>query len=475
AHMDADPKVRLQYAAKYASTANYWKYFIGQNKGLQRLNVYGKKQKLEEQFTTWVNQDPSRKSQYGEALGLIENYYKETDARAKSNVYALEANLIGADMPLFAWRFYRTFQAAMAAENEEEKKGILESFKEQAEAHFKDYDAATEKDVFVALAELYIRNIPREQRPTWTHVIQDKYKGNVRAYADKLYSTSILSSKDKLFAFINKPSQKVIDKDMGIQLAVSAIEKYRETFMDPSKEKFDKGYRLFVAGQRDMMKDRKWYPDANSTMRLTYGKVDDYVPMDAVHYDFYTTTSGIMEKMDNNNPEFVVPQKLADLIMRRDFGRYANEKGELVTCFIAGLDITGGNSGSPVLDADGNLIGIAFDGNWEAMSGDIAYEPELQRTISVDIRYVLWVVEKLMGGTNIVNELKYAPKKEKKPAVETPAAPAPAPAPVTPAPVTKDVPTKKEPQRPVEKGATKNGPSTTGTPTKVPAATPKKK
>jgi S1-C subfamily serine protease len=161
--------------------------------------------------------------------------------------------------------------------------------------------------------------------------------------------------------------------------------------------------------------------------------------------------------------------------MRRDFGRYANEKGELVTCFIAGLDITGGNSGSPVLDADGNLIGIAFDGNWEAMSGDIAYEPELQRTISVDIRYVLWVVEKLMGGTNIVNELKYAPKKEKKPAVETPAAPAPAPAPVTPAPVTKDVPTKKEPQRPVEKGATKNGPSTTGTPTKVPAATPKKK
>jgi hypothetical protein len=162
---------------------------------------------------------------------------------------------------------------------------------------------------------------------------------------------------------------------------------------------------------------KAYAPDANSTMRITYGVVDDYKAADAVHYDFYTTAAGIMEKRDNTNPEFVVPDKLAELITKKDFGRYANSKGELPTCFIHNLDITGGNSGSPVIDGDGNIVGIAFDGNWEAMSGDIAFEPELQRTISVDIRYVLFVVEKLMGGKNIVDELKYVKKKP----VEVPA------------------------------------------------------
>jgi hypothetical protein len=473
-HMDADPKVRLQYAAKYAGTANYWKYFIGQSKGLTRLNVFGKKQKLEQSFATWVSQDPSRKAKYGNALQLIEEYYAETDKTARANTYAIEAGLTGSDLTLFAWTFNRTYSAAMNAENEEEKRAILDSFKENAEGFFKDFDLATEKDVFVALTEMYIKNISRDQRPTWTHVVEDKYKGNVRAYAEKLYSTSFLASKEKLYAFIAKPNDKVFKKDMAIAVALSAIEKYRESFFNPSQEKFDTGYRLFVAGQMEMMKDKKWYPDANSTMRLTYGKVGDYVPMDAVQYDYYTTTDGILEKMDNSNPEFVVPAKQEELINKKDFGRYANEKGELVTCFIAGLDITGGNSGSPVLDGDGNLIGIAFDGNWEAMSGDIAYEPELQRTISVDIRYVMWTIDKLMGGKNIVDEVKYAPKKETKPvapAIQTPA-PTIVPAPDR-APAQK--PEKVGAGKPVEKGTTKNNGGATGSPTKVPAATPKKK
>ncbi|MDZ4751456.1 MAG: S46 family peptidase [Flavobacteriales bacterium] len=474
-HMDADPKVRLQYAAKYASTANYWKYFIGQSKGLSRLNVYGKKQKVEQQFTDWVAKDPSRKSTYGDALSLIQQYYNETSKTAKSNVYAIEAGLTGPDMTLFAWRFNRTYQAAQAAESEDQKKAILQSFKEDAEAYFKDYDAATEKDVFIALTELYIRNIAREQRPDWTHLVQDKYKGNVRAFADKLYSTSFMATKEKLFAFIDKPNDKVFNKDMAIMVANSAIAKYRESFFNPAQEKFDTGSRLFVAGQMEMMKDKKWYPDANSTMRLTYGKVGDYVPMDAVQYEYYTTSDGILEKKDNSNPEFVVPANLEELIDKKDFGRYANEKGELVVCFIAGLDITGGNSGSPVLDGDGNLIGIAFDGNWEAMSGDIAYEPELQRTISVDIRYVMWTIDKLMGGKNIVDEVKYAPKKQPKP-VDTPQTSPQTPATVKPEGTPKAVPTpaKKE-TKPAEKGTVKNASGSEGTITKVPATPPKKK
>jgi hypothetical protein len=214
-------------------------------------------------------------------------------------------------------------------------------------------------------------------------------------------------------AFLAKPSAKVIDKDLAFITATSANEhamKFRG--MNPIA-KFNKGMRQFVAGLREMNPGKAYAPDANSTMRITYGVVDDYKAADAVHYDFYTTAAGIMEKRDNTNPEFVVPDKLADLITKKDFGRYANSKGELPTCFIHNLDITGGNSGSPVIDGDGNIVGIAFDGNWEAMSGDIAFEPELQRTISVDIRYVLFVVEKLMGGKNIIDELKFVKKKPK--------------------------------------------------------------
>jgi hypothetical protein len=424
-HMDADPAVRLKYAAKYASTANYWKYFIGQNKGLVRLDVYNKKKQQEAEFAKWVNSgDAARKAKYGEALKMIEEYYTATDASARSNVYVLEAGLIGADMTLFAFRFSRVFEAAMKETDEAKRKAILESFKEQAEEFYRDYDMATERDVFVNLTNLYIKNIGPDKRPSWMVELEKKYKSNVGLFADKMYATSFLADKAKLYAFLENPSQKAFDKDMAVMVGKSCIDSYRATMAVPAQEKFDIGYRLFVAGLREMNPEKSYAPDANSTMRLTYGTIQDYYPADAVHYDFYTTANGIMEKRDNSNPEFVVPDKLAELIKKKDFGRYANEKGELVTCFIGNLDITGGNSGSPVIDGYGNLIGIAFDGNWEAMSGDIAFEPSLQRTIAVDIRYVMFVVEKLMGGKNIADEVKFAKK---------PAAPAPAPAPTTPA------------------------------------------
>jgi hypothetical protein len=172
-----------------------------------------------------------------------------------------------------------------------------------------------------------------------------------------------------------------------------------------AQAKFDRGYRLFVKGLREMQPNKAFYPDANSTMRCTYGPVGDYSPADAVQYDFVTTANGILQKMDNSDPEFIVPAKLEELLLARDYGQYVDESGELVICFLHGTDITGGNSGSPVMNANGDLIGLAFDGNWEAMSGDIAFEPALQRTISVDIRYVLWLVDKFAGATNIIDEL----------------------------------------------------------------------
>lgn len=410
-HMDADPKVRLQYASKYASTANGWKYYIGQTKGLKRLNVQAKKEKLEDEFTRWVEADASRKAKYGNALNMIKEYYAETSKTSVKNQYHIHAGLVGAEIVLFSWRFHRTYQASLPAEGAKldvaQQKTILESFKETAEAHFKDYDAETDRDVFVALITRYYNDVPKEDHPSWLKTVETKYKGNVAAYADQLFSTSFLASKEKLYAFINKPSQKVYEKDLAIITAVSAIDSYLATMGNPYEEKFDQGYRLFVAGLREMQPNKNFYPDANSTMRLTYGKVNDYFPMDAVHYDFLTTSSGILEKRDDKNPEFLVPDRLADMLSKKDFGRYANEKGELPVCFISGNDITGGNSGSPVIDGNGSLIGLAFDGNWEAMSGDIAFEPELQRTISVDIRYVMWIIDKYYGASNLIKEIKF--------------------------------------------------------------------
>lgn len=411
-HMNADPEVRLKYAAKHAQTANYWKYYIGQTKGLKRLDVYSQKQALENEMRAWVGKNPERQK-YSEALVMIQEYYKATDATEKGKVYALEAGLIGADITLFSFRFARTYGAAMAQEGEEAQAAALSGYLGNAEGFFKDYDQATDKDILTNLLKLYKKNIAKDQLPSIFGYIDSKFKGSVDAFVEKMYAKSFMVDEGRLKEFIANPSQKKFDKDLAIMLSNSMIDVYRATAQSPAQEKFDVGYRLFVEGLRKMKPDHNWYPDANSTMRLTYGKVGDYYPADGVHYDFVTTANGIIEKMDNTNPEFIVDEKLEGLIKARDFGRYADANGELVVCFISNNDITGGNSGSPVINGDGHLIGLAFDGNWEAMSGDIAFEPNLQRTISVDARYVMWVIDKYAGAKNIIDEIDFAKKPAK--------------------------------------------------------------
>ena len=452
--MDKDARVRLMYAAKYASTANGWKYYIGQTRGLKRLDVKSDKAKIEVNFTKWLNGNGTTKSKYGETLKSIEDYYNEWDPYVKASTYSSLCGIGGAEFMAFSADMGEAIKQILAETDETKRKEGLASLQADIDAHFKEYDAETDKVVFVNLTVLYRGRITAD-RPTWHAMLDEKYKGSAMAYANKLFETSVFVNKDRLMKFLEKPSAKVIDKDLAYIAASSAsVHAMNFRSLNP-QQKFNKGMRQFVAGLREMSPDKAFAPDANSTMRVTYGIVDDYKAADAVHYDYYTTAAGIMEKRDNSNPEFVVPDKLAELITKKDFGRYANEKGELPACFIHNLDITGGNSGSPVIDGDGNIVGIAFDGNWEAMSGDIAFEPELQRTISVDIRYVLFVVEKLMGGKNIVDELKYV---KKKPKVE--AAPIVPAAPVV-APVVEPAPAK----APAKKAAV----------TKTPVAEPKKK
>lgn len=422
-HMDTDKAVRIKYASKYASTANYWKYYIGQSKGLKRLNVFHQKKELENEFSEWVAKDKERQERYGDALKMIEDYYKATDNTEKGDVYALEAGLIGADINLFALRVNRTLERYWPDDETKEKMTEEEIMQNQeaikarltglAEDFFKDYDYETDKAVFVALTNMYMSNVMKDQQPAFFDVIRSKYKGSAEIFANKIYPKSILTNKERFMAFLEKPNQKIMKKEPLFDLANQYYALYLGGADEELQAKYDKGYRLFVEGVRKMQPNKAFYPDANSTMRLTYGKVGDYYPADAVHYDFITTADGILEKKDNSNPEFVVPDKLEQLIKAEDFGQWANENGDLVICFIHGNDITGGNSGSPVMNANGDLIGLAFDGNWEAMSGDIAFEPELQRTISVDIRYVMFIIDKYAGAQNLIDEIVFVKEEPK--------------------------------------------------------------
>ena len=410
-HMDADLGVRIQYAAKYAQTANYWKYYIGQSKGLKALNVHGQKEAIEARFSSWATSSPEIEAEYGEALSLIKEYYAATDATAKADAYALEAGLIGSDITLFAVRFGRTAPGLFSGDDDqiaatkERLSGLCDGF-------FKDYDMATDRDLFINLMSKYQADIAPEHLPSFFAVVDKKHKGSIKRYASKMYANSFLVNEESARDFIANPSEKALEKDLAISAAMSILETYFGSMESEAQDKYDRGYRLFVKGLRAMQPNKAFYPDANSTMRCTYGPVGDYSPADAVQYDFVTTANGILQKMDNTDPEFVVPARLEELLKARDYGQYVDESGELVICFLHGTDITGGNSGSPVMNANGDLIGLAFDGNWEAMSGDIAFEPALQRTISVDIRYVLWIVDKFAGATNIIDELDLVWEKE---------------------------------------------------------------
>ncbi|RMG82788.1 MAG: serine protease, partial [Bacteroidetes bacterium] len=209
--------------------------------------------------------------------------------------------------------------------------------------------------------------------------------------------------------FLDNPDAKTLKKDAAFNLFNSFFSNYMQVVRpnySAAEAKIEKGMRLFTRGLREMQTAKKFYPDANSTLRLTYGTVQDYYPKDAVYYNYYTTIEGIMEKEDPSNPEFVVPEKLKELYKKKDYGQYAEKDGTLRVCFLTNTDITGGNSGSPVINSKGELIGCAFDGNWEAMSGDIAFEPELQRTIAVDIRYVLFIIDKFAGAKHLIDEMK---------------------------------------------------------------------
>jgi hypothetical protein len=406
--MDKSDAVRIQYASKYAGTANYWKFFQGEIRGLKRLDVVNQKKQLEDQFTKWFASDNTRMAKYGSALTDIGDAYTTLTKYNTVVTYTNEALFRGPEIVAFTFKFEALYNLLKAEKPEQAKiDEAVKSLKESIDPYFKDYNQITDQKLLAALLKMFYEDVPKDQQPAYLQTVYEKNKGDFAKYAELIFSKSIFASKDKINAFLNAPKLKVLDKDPAYQFTKAVIENHRKIMetLAPVNEKLGRGNRLFVAGIREMQPDKKFYPNANSTMRLTYGIVKDYFPADAVHYNFYTTLDGVMEKEDPTSDEFNVPAKLKELYKAKNYGRYG-ENGVMKTCFITNNDITGGNSGSPVLDGSGNLIGLAFDGNWEAMSGNIAFEPELQRTINVDIRYVLFIIDKYAGATNLISEMK---------------------------------------------------------------------
>lgn len=402
--MDTDNAINLKYASDYAGYMNLWKNKKGELRGLKRLDVYGKKKAIEDRLVEWIAKDADRQARYGNVISDLESASKVL-AAAPSNQYSWYGNLGLMCSKTALTAFRSSMYAGMLASGQVPEESIpllTAALTSEIENLYATTDLATEKEMFKALANLLL-TVPSLQEAE----ILKEYKENPDKFVNKAFEKSVLTNKKAYEKFTKKPNFKAFQKDKIGQVAMLAYTLIAESTpeFEEANAKFAQAKMLFVEALRKMDNTLVQYPDANFTMRMTYGQVLDYYPADAVHYDYVTTMEGLMEKEDATNPEFIVPAKLKELYAAKDYGQYADKDGKLIVCFLSNNDITGGNSGSPILNAEGHLIGLAFDGNWEAMSGDIAFEPELQRTINVDARYVLFVMDKFAGAQRLIDEL----------------------------------------------------------------------
>ena len=400
--MIADKSVQLKYADKYAGSANGWKKWQGEELAFKNLDIIGREEAKEAALKAWIEADPERQKKYGDPIADIAKHVENT-AEATAAVNRIVEGPYQIELVQFANALPGLFHRELREGKDTTE--ALESAREWLKEGYRDYVVSIDKKTAVALLEHYRKTAAPEDYLKIGDM--DFASLDIPAYVENLFASSIFTSEEKaLSATIDEAMQ-----DPAMELAQATMNalmgKYMAVYGMPNAS-YDKARKDFAAALMEWQKGKALYPDANSTMRLTYGHVLPYSPKDALKYEYYTTAQGLLEKEDPTNPEFILPAGIKSLLLAKDYGRWAAKDGTLRTCFLTNNDITGGNSGSPVLDAKGNLIGLAFDGNWESMSSDVMFEPALQRCICVDIRYVLWLVEKYGGATNIINEITYA-------------------------------------------------------------------
>ncbi len=399
--MLADPKVKIQYASKYSGSSNGWKKWQGMKLAFDKLDIIGRAEQEEAEFHKWVNANKKRTEKYGTAVQDLANAIEAgRDAnnaftKATETVYKIELTGFGITFNRLAARALRNGQDTLSA---------LNAAYEAIAPQYGDYSASTDRKVAKALMHHY-RDIA-DPANYLKNLGEDFATMNIDAFVDNMFNTSAFTSAEGLKKAIEEKGMNLLD-DPACTVGMSIYNECLQAQMKTMKSSQDlgKARQTYTAGLLEWKKGEPSYPDANFTMRLTYGTVGGYSPKDAVVYKHYTTLDGVMEKEDPDNWEFVVPEKLKELWKNQDYGQYGTEDGKMVTCFLSNNDITGGNSGSPIMNARGELIGLAFDGNWESMSSDVMFEPDLQRCINVDIRYVLFIVDKFGGAGWLIDEM----------------------------------------------------------------------
>lgn len=401
-----DPAVRIHYASKYASSANYWKNAIGMNEGLIRLKVLDTKRAQQEQLLARGRE--KKDNSYQQAFDDIRSIVSDRRT-AMYHQQAINEALVTA-LDFMKIPSTTALEKAMKNKDQEQIKKETEKLKKKAQEYFQSVPfPEVEIKVGKQMLKTYMEYIPKAQRISILKVIDGRFKGNSDAFIDACFNNSIFGSQENFDRFIQKPSLNALEKDWMILFKYSITDGLYTTAMDmkEANRNYNAAHKIWVKGIMDMRKDAgiPIYPDANSTLRLTYGQVLSYEPNDGAIYDYYTTLRGVMEKEDPTNWEFVVPAKLKQLYNARDYGRYALKNGEMSVCFIVNTDNTGGNSGSPVFNSKGQLIGTAFDRNYEGLTGDIAFRPSSQRAACVDIRYTLFIIDKYAGASHIIDEL----------------------------------------------------------------------
>ena len=403
--MAASDEVRIQYASKYANSSNYWKNSIGMNKAIVDNKVLETKAEQEARFAKFAQETGN--ADYAKVVGQIDALIEKSNPILYQYTCFNEILRNGIELSLPS----NNLDSLKVALQKKDKEGI-KKFSDRLKLafnhiHNKNYNHEVDRKVAKALLPLYAEMVEAENLPAFYATINGQFKGDYNAYVDHLYDKSLFANEANFKKFINKPTVKAIETDLlkqfieaKYELGDRIMQEYEESMVG-----IDLLHKTYVRGLCEMYAPEPKAPDANFTIRFTYGNIKPYDPKDGVHYKYYTTLKGVMEKEDPTNPEFEVPAKLKELYEAKDFGRYAMANGEMPACFLTTNDITGGNSGSPVINGNGELIGCAFDGNWESLSGDINFDNNLQRCIAVDIRYVLFIIDKLGGCGHLIDEM----------------------------------------------------------------------